>query len=46
MVEDLKSLRNQIAELTTERLDGMLKPLIQRCVKKLFKAAVGFATDV
>ena len=25
IVEDLKSLRNQIAESTTERLDGMLK---------------------
>ena len=44
-VEDLESLRNQIAELTTERPDGMLKTPIQRRVEKLFKAAVGFATD-
>ena len=44
-VEDLESLRNQITESATERTDGMLETPIQRRVEKLFKAAVGFATD-
>jgi hypothetical protein len=44
-VEDLESLRNQIAESTTERPDGMLKSPIQQRLEKLFKAAIGFAAD-
>ena len=44
-VEDLKSLRNQIAESTTERPDGMLKSPIQQRLKKLFKAAIGFTAN-
>ena len=44
-VEDLESLRNQITKSTTERPDGMLETPIQQRVEKLFKAAVGFATD-
>ena len=44
-VEDLESLRNQIAESTTERPDGMLESPIQQRLEKLFKAAIGFAAD-
>jgi len=45
MVKDLKSLQNQITKLTTERSDGMLKSPIQQRLKKLFKAAIGFAAN-
>jgi len=44
-VEDLQSLQNQIAESTTKQLDGILKSPIQQRLKKLFKAAIGFATN-
>ena len=44
-VEDLQSLRNQIAKSTTKRLDGILESPIQRRLEKLFKAAIGFATN-
>ena len=46
MVKDLQSLQNQIAESITEWLDGMLESPIQQYLEKLFKAAIGFATDV
>ena len=46
IVKDLEFLQNQIAELTTERLNGILESPIQQRLKKLFKAAIGFTTDV
>ena len=44
-VKDLEFLRNQIAESTTGRPDGMLESPIQQRLEKLFKATVGFAAD-
>ena len=44
-IREIKSLYNRINELTTTRLDGLLKTLTRRCLKKLFKALIGFATD-
>ena len=44
-VEDFEFLRNQITKSTTEQLDGILKSPIQQRLKKLFKAAIGFATN-
>ena len=44
-VREIESLYNRINELTTTRLDGLLETLSRRCLKKLFKASIGFATD-
>ena len=44
-VREVESLYNQINELTTARLDGLLKTPTRRYLKKLFKALIGFATD-
>ena len=46
IVKDLKSLRNQITKSTTKRPNGMLKSPIQQRLKKLFKAAIGFAANM
>ena len=45
LIQDLKLLRNQIADSTTEQPNGMLETPILRRVEKLFKAAVGFTTN-